>query len=266
MIETLRTGSAPGVSMPTIAWPPSWYAVRRRSSGLINTCRSAPSTMRSRASVKSDSSTCSWFLRAASSAASFARLARSAPTMPGVVEDVRTVGRADHDHVGGGVEPVHLGQDLVQRLLALVVAAAEAGHAGGARAADRVQLVDEHDRGRLGLGLREQVADARGADADDRLDELGRRHGEERRVGLAGHRPREQRLARAGRACEQDAVRDPPSEPAVLVRVLEEVDDFDQLLLGLLHAGHVLEGHFVAGGLVASGRRPAELAEDVLDV
>ena len=24
MIDTLRTGSAPGVSMPTIAWPPSW--------------------------------------------------------------------------------------------------------------------------------------------------------------------------------------------------------------------------------------------------
>jgi hypothetical protein len=24
MIETLRTGSAPGVSMPTIAWPASW--------------------------------------------------------------------------------------------------------------------------------------------------------------------------------------------------------------------------------------------------
>ena len=49
-----------------------------------------------------------------------------------LVEDVGPVGRADHDHAGGGVEPVHLGQDLVQRLLALVVAAAEAGDAGRA--------------------------------------------------------------------------------------------------------------------------------------
>ena len=60
MIEIFRTGSAPGVSIPTIAWPPSWYAVRRRSSGLIITLRSAPSTIRSSASVKSASVHLSW--------------------------------------------------------------------------------------------------------------------------------------------------------------------------------------------------------------
>ena len=52
------------------------------------------------------------------------------------------------------VEAVHLGQDLVQRLLALVVAAGDVGPAGGARAPDRVELVDEDDRGRRLLGLR----------------------------------------------------------------------------------------------------------------
>src|SRR5438552_3750610 len=88
MIETFRTGSAPSVSIPTIAWPPSWYAVRRRSAAVIITCRSAPSTIRSSASVKSDSPTTSWFRRAASSAASLTRFARSAPTMPGVVEAI----------------------------------------------------------------------------------------------------------------------------------------------------------------------------------
>ena len=106
----------------------------------------------------------------------------------------------DHDHARRRVEPVHLGEDLVQRLLALVVAAAEAGDARRARAADRVELVDEDDRRRGLLRLREEVAHARRADADDRLDELGRGHREERDVGLAGDRPREQRLARARRA------------------------------------------------------------------
>jgi len=115
-----------------------------------------------------------------------------------LVEHVRPVGRADHDHAGGGVEPVHLGQDLVQRLLALVVAAAEAGGAGGSRAADRVELVDEDDRGGRLFSLREEVADARGADADDRLDELGGRLREEGHVGLAGDRARKQRLAGPG--------------------------------------------------------------------
>jgi hypothetical protein len=47
-----------------------------------------------------------------------------------LVESIGSVGRADDDHAGGRVEPVHLGQDLIQRLLALVVAAAEAGDTG----------------------------------------------------------------------------------------------------------------------------------------
>ena len=55
-----------------------------------------------------------------------------------------------------------------------------------ARAADRVDLVDEDDRRSGCLRLREQVADAGGADADDHLDELGRGHREERDSGFAG--------------------------------------------------------------------------------
>ena len=48
------------------------------------------------------------------------------------------------------VEAVHLDEDLVERLLALVVAAAEAR---AALAADGVDLVDEQDAGRVLLGL-----------------------------------------------------------------------------------------------------------------
>ena len=53
------------------------------------TWRSAPRMMRSRASVKSASLTFSWLRRAASRAASLTRLARSAPTIPGVVAAIR---------------------------------------------------------------------------------------------------------------------------------------------------------------------------------
>ena len=119
----------------------------------------------------------SWLRLAASSAASLTRLARSAPTMPGVdggdraevdvrrerhrarvhpedrlaagavrrrhddaaveaaraqqrrVEDLGPVGGAEHDHADARVEAVHLGEDLVERLLALVVAAGDVGAA-----------------------------------------------------------------------------------------------------------------------------------------
>src|SRR5918996_75088 len=117
MIETLRTGSAPGVSIPTIACPPSWYAVRgpsedRLPSGTIRRLDCNPAIE---------------------------------PPRPQecLVEHVGPVGRPDDDHVGHRVEPVHLGQDLVERLLSLVVAATEPGHSARARAPDGVELVDE---------------------------------------------------------------------------------------------------------------------------
>ena len=120
------------------------------------------------------------------------------------IEHIGPVGRGDQDDALVRLEAVHLDQQLVQRLLALVVAAAEAG---AAMAADRVDLVDEDDAGRVLLGLLEHVAHARGADADEHLDEIGAGDGEERHVGFARDRARDQRLAGAGRADQQDAAR-----------------------------------------------------------
>ena len=113
------------------------------------------------------------------------------------VEDVGSVGGGDDDHVRVRVEAVHLDEDLVEGLLALVVRAAEAG---AALAADRVDLVDEDDARGVALGLVEQVADAAGADADEHLDELRAGDAEEGHAGLAGDGARQQGLAGAGRA------------------------------------------------------------------
>jgi hypothetical protein len=87
------------------------------------------------------------------------------------IEDVRSIGRGQDNDPGRWVKPVHLREDLVQRLLAFV-AAASTRHAGRAGAPNRIELVDEHDRRRSLLRLREEIADARRADADDRFDEL----------------------------------------------------------------------------------------------
>ena len=58
------------------------------------------------------------------------------------IEHVGTVGRGDDDDAFIGLEAVHLDQQLVEGLLALVIAVAEAG---AAMAADGVDLVDEDD-------------------------------------------------------------------------------------------------------------------------
>ena len=131
------------------------------------------------------------------------------------VQDVGPVGGGDQDDAALGLEAVHLDQQLVQGLLALVVAAA---HAGAAVPADGVDLVDEDDGRRVRLGLFEQVADPGGADADEHLDEVRAGDRVERHAGLAGDGAGEQRLAGAGRAVEQDALGDLRAERLVAGR------------------------------------------------
>src|SRR5581483_394364 len=93
--------------------------------------------------------------------------------------------------------PVHLHQDLVQSLLALVVRAAETG---AALAPDRIDLIDKDDTWRIALGLVEEVAHTRGADTDEHFNELGTTDGEEGHTRFAGHGTRKERLTCARRS------------------------------------------------------------------
>ena len=154
------------------------------------------------------------------------------------VEDVGPVRRGDHDDAALDVEAVHLDEHLVERLLALVVPAA---HAGAAVAADGVDLVDEDDRGGVLLGLVEQVAHAARADADEHLDEVRAGDRVERHARLAGDGARQQGLAGAGRAVQQDALGDLGADGLELRRVLEELLDLLQLLERLVGARDVGE-------------------------
>jgi hypothetical protein len=179
----------------------------------------------------------------------------AAGSQQGRVEHVGPVGGGHHDHVGVRVEAVHLDKDLVERLLALVMATAQAG---AALAADRVDLVDEDDARAIALGLVEQVTHAAGADADEHLDEFRTGDAEERHARLTGDGSREQRLTRAWRSHQQHAARDARAELIELLGVLQELDNFLQFGLGFVDAGHVLERD---DGLVAEEHAGAALAE-----
>src|SRR3954468_8454306 len=120
------------------------------------------------------------------------------------VEDVGTVGRGDQDDVVLHLEAVHLDEQLVERLLALVVTAAEPG---AAVAPDGVDLVHEDDAGAVLLRLLEEVSHARGAYSYEHLDEVRARDREEGDAGLTRDGAREQRLAGARRPVEQHALR-----------------------------------------------------------
>ncbi len=108
-------------------------------------------------------------------------------------------------------------------------------------AADRVDFIDKDDAGSVLLRLLEHVAHAACADTDEHLDEVGTGNGEERHIGLARDGARDQGLAGAGRPDQEHAARDAPAEPLVLAWIAQELDNFLQILLGLIDAGHVLK-------------------------
>ena len=122
---------------------------------------------------------------------------KAAGAEQGLIQDVGAVGGGHDDDAVVGLKAVHLDQQLVQRLLALIVAAAEAG---AALAADRVDLVDEDDAGHGLFGLVEQVADTGRAHAHVHLNKVGAGNGVEGHPGLAGAGAGQQGLAGARRA------------------------------------------------------------------
>jgi len=89
--------------------------------------------------------------------------------------------------------------------------------------------------------LLEQVSDARCADADEHLDELRAGDGEKWHARFARHSAREEGLAGARRPDKKHALRYAGAEAAVLLRILEELDHFLQLRLGLVDAGDIGE-------------------------
>src|SRR5215203_4958723 len=111
----------------------------RRSLSLMTRFFSRPAISRSMASSKSFISTAVLSLRAASSAASLTRLARSAPAHIRLVDEhlsIETAGAEQRrvEHLGtvrrphdddplAAIEPIHLGEQLIQRLFAFLVAA-----------------------------------------------------------------------------------------------------------------------------------------------
>mgnify|MGYP003694392085 CR=1 FL=1 len=147
------------------------------------------------------------------------------------------VGGAHDDDALSRVEAVHLGQQLVQRLLALFVTAHRALHAD---LAQRVELVDEHDAGRFRL---------RPARRDRGRARRRRRRTSRRTPTRSGEKNGTFASPATARASSVLPVPGGPTSstpfgmrpPSVVYffGVPQELDDLLQLVLGLVHARHV---------------------------
>ena len=176
------------------------------------------------------------------------------------VENVGAVRRRHDDDALIRTEAVHFDEQLVERLLALVVAAAEAR---AALTAHGVDLVDEDDRGGNFLRLFEEVTHAARADADIHLDKIRAGDRQKLHARLARDGAGQQRFTRARRADEQHALGDARAEVDELARRFQKVDDLLQFLFFLIRTGDVRERR---GALVVSAgleRRRAEFCHAV---
>ncbi len=163
----------------------------------------------------------------------------AARAQEGRVQDVGAVRCPDHDKAGADLEPVHLHQHLVQRLLAFVRAAALAVASFAAR---RIELVDEDDRRCHRAHASEEIAHSRRSDTDERLHELGAGYGEEGDPGLTRNGLGQKRLPASGGAEQEHALRRHRADLVVTLRVREVIDHLFELDHGFLGSTDVGEG------------------------
>ena len=155
------------------------------------------------------------------------------------VKGFRTVGGCQNDNALRTVKAVHLGQQLVQRLFPLVVAAAVLSAV--TLFTDGVDLVDKDDTRGFFISLLEQVTHLCSAHAHEHLHKFRTGNGEERHVCLAGNCLCQQRFTCSGRSYQQCALGHRCADLFVALRLVEIIHDLRQQFLCLFLAGNVLE-------------------------
>jgi hypothetical protein len=175
----------------------------------------------------------------------------------GRIEHIRTVGGSQQDHARVFGEAIHLGEQLVKRLLTLIVAAADAC---AALAAHRIDLIDEHDAGSLFFGLAEQIAHTAGAHTHKQLHEFGSGHGKKRHPRFPGDRLGEEGFARARRTHQQHTFGNAGTHGGEPLRLLQERHNFLEFLFRLLNTRHILKAHRHRGFALGHARLAAAKA------
>ena len=129
---------------------------------------------------------------------------------------------------------------MVERLLFFIVPTQP--RKGTPGAAQGVEFVNKNDGWRHQPGLLKQVAHARRAHTHKHLDKLAARDREKRHPGLPRHGFGQQGFAGARRPHQQHAFGNVRAQAAIFLRMLQKIHHLFQLVLGLVHAGHVGKG------------------------
>ena len=164
---------------------------------------------------------------------------KTAGTQQRLIQNIGAVGGSHHDNAVVGVKAVHLNQQLVQGLLALVMPAAKAGTTLTAHGID---LINKDDGGHCLFGFFKQIAHTGCADTDIHFHKVGTRDGIERNAGLARTGTGQQRFAGARRADKQNAVGNARPQGVELFRCFQELNHFLEFSLFFIRTGNIGKG------------------------
>ncbi len=145
------------------------------------------------------------------------------------VEHIWAVCGGENDDAAVALEAIHLREELVQGLLALVVTTTDTG---ATLATNGINFVDEDQAGAVLLGALKQIAHATCTHTNEHLHKFRAREGEERNTSFTSNGFREQGLTGSGRANEQDTFGNAGTNGRETFRLLEEGDHFLKVLLG----------------------------------
>merc|ERR1719324_1048183 len=267
MMVTFCTGSCPGDRVPQMAWPTSWYATRDFALPSFRGVPSIPATILSTLSSISAMEISVLLLRPARMAASFSRLARSAPENPGVLLAMDSTSTPSPSFLflawtfRISVLPPTSGTSTVtclsnlpglsragSRMSALLVAATTMIPVLPSNPSISVSswlsvcsLSSLPPPMPVPLGLLEKVPHTGGSHSDEHLDKLGSRDGEERHAGLTRDGLGQQSLSGSGRADEEDTLGDPGAHGGELLGPLQELHDLHEVVLGLIHSSDIVK-------------------------
>ena len=122
---------------------------------------------------------------------------KTSRTQQRLIQRFRTVGSCQNNYTLAAVKTVHLTQQLIQSLLAFIIAAELTVITAFA---DGIDFIDKYYARCLFLRLLEQIAHTGSAHADEHFYKFTAADAEERHLGFACYRTRQQGFTRTGRA------------------------------------------------------------------
>ena len=165
---------------------------------------------------------------------------KASRTKQRLIQNFRAVGSAKDQNSLRGIKAIHLRQQLIQRLLPLLIAPAVLGITASS---DCIDLIDKNNAGSVLGGLFKQVTYTAGTHADIQLYEIRSRQGEERHMCLSCHRTRKERFTGSGRTDKKCSLGELRTDLYVALRVVEKIHDLHQRLLGLISAASAHLAH-----------------------